>query len=1026
MHKLILNRLFCKPLIVAAVALTTSVTATADDLDVFKALLDTQSTPNILFVLDYSGSMKQDIKGNKIESWDTTTQSKFEILESAVSSLLQNNKGKVNVGLGSTYNWRSSGVRWPISDLSANANKFDPNIPAADNVSVAEVIDSLISRKVPEHSTATVNALAEAAAYFRGDTLGHSKNNKPDTWNAALRKYDGGDDFAALPASYKPKNAYNFATDSWTAPSYESPLKKSCQSNFIVLISDGKPTRLNNDKVLDNALTAAGVSGISGCKDLSTEIFDNFVDDPTTNDDDEEDHAGNCGPEIVDYLAKTKLNPAISGSNVNTYTVGYAVDGDGKDYLELLAKKGQGKFYEADKPETLTKALQDLIKTIVADSQNFSHLSIDIDPASYSHDNRAYYSLFTPALESAWEGNLKGYFVDETGLIDIAGKKATVKTDTGVAFAETTQSFWSSTQDGNEIMTGGASESIVSLPPGPNNRNIYTYLGGADTSLATAAESRLKSTNLDIKNAHLGTATDAERVSALDWIANAPMGDPLHTNPVVVNYKDASNAETSVAYIMTNQGFIHAFDSTRPLAPDSTTPDTLGGSELFAFMPKELLSNLPELHSPTSGAGHVYGLDGPITRWHEDDDKDGFVNGTETVQLVFGMRRGGNSYYSLDVTDPNKPIFKWQITGGVGDFKKLAQTWSRASLISVKNGTNADGSDKEQRVLMFGGGYDAAKVDNKSLPTEASGNAVFMVDKNGKKVWSIDDDDGHDDMDYSIASDLTVIDTDRNGLADRAYFGDLGGQIWRVDFEDIATGVKPGVTKFADVKKSGGHQPIFYAPSVSMNKDRDGRYLAVAFGTGDRTQPMLDDSQNAYYMLRDRDYKVGEPAKKPTLITADIIYNATENDIGSASETIRDQAKALLRKAPGWVVYLNKGEKALSKVVTYDGKFLATTFEPKIALDDAGKPDPCKFGMFGRLYVMDLADARPVKLLPDGSETIAGLDKSSRIVNLNSTTIPSKPVVTFPADSSKAQVFVDKESVVNVNAPISTVFWHAK
>jgi len=266
------RRLFFKPLIVAATALTTSITATADDLEVFQAMIDSQNIPNILFVLDYSGSMKEDIDGEDIDDDDTTTLSKFDILESAIDNLLENNKGKVNVGLGSTYNWRTSGVRWPISDLEANANTLDPDIPAADNITVADVISGLIERKAPEHSTATVNALAEAAAYFRGDQVdvptGELEYHVPDRWDISAEEYSGGSDFAAMPAAYTPAGAYNFATNTWTTPEYKSPLTKRCQANFIVLISDGKPTNLRNTNTLKSVLSAAGVTnGISGCKE---------------------------------------------------------------------------------------------------------------------------------------------------------------------------------------------------------------------------------------------------------------------------------------------------------------------------------------------------------------------------------------------------------------------------------------------------------------------------------------------------------------------------------------------------------------------------------------------------------------------------------------------------------------------------------------------------------------------------------------------------------------------------------------
>jgi len=244
------------------------------------------------------------------------------------------------------------------------------------------------------------------------------------------------------------------------------------------------------------------------------------------------------------------------------------------------------------------------------------------------------------------------------------------------------------------------------------------------------------------------------------------MGDPLHTKPVVIQYEN-SGVKTNVAYVMTNQGLLHAFDATTPLEPNATTPDTSGGSELFAFMPEELMPNIPKLYSATSQDRHIYGLDGPMTRWHNDNNRDGMVNGDDTVQLIFAMRRGGYSYFSLDITDPTQPDFNWQITKGDTGFEKLAQTWSRASLISVRYNINEDNDTfDEKRVLMFGGGYDADVVDDTVKPTEASGNAVYMVDENGTLVWSIDDTD-HPDMVYSIPSDLTIIDSDKNGSADQ-------------------------------------------------------------------------------------------------------------------------------------------------------------------------------------------------------------------------------------------------------------------
>ena len=88
MRKLDKKRLFKQPLIVSAVALAIAAPASADDLDVFNAVLASQVKPNIVFVLDYSGSMKQDTDNNDVDS-SSTTQAKIDILNEAVNAVLE-------------------------------------------------------------------------------------------------------------------------------------------------------------------------------------------------------------------------------------------------------------------------------------------------------------------------------------------------------------------------------------------------------------------------------------------------------------------------------------------------------------------------------------------------------------------------------------------------------------------------------------------------------------------------------------------------------------------------------------------------------------------------------------------------------------------------------------------------------------------------------------------------------------------------------------------------------------------------
>jgi len=1055
--------------VAAATALSISIPASADDIDVYSAVVASQVKPNIMFVLDYSGSMARDV--NDQEVVDGAAESKIEILKSAVNAVLQDNAGKINAGLGSLYRNEASGVKWPASDLAADANTIDPNIPAGTKT-VADIISSQLSSIGPDNATATVNGLAEAAAYFRGDPVRHigwpdqPDHHKPDQWDAVTGQYTGGAVTSAIPSAYTPTNAYEYDTleenrksygwcqdslvdggymgcadkvtfncgtveehlstwdatpsfeggpgwdagselvegythcqyyhpDAWTTPNYVSPIEGECQANFIVLISDGMPTALNSNETLDTVLKAAGVPAgkSSSCEDLSTTIF-NGTDYPVTE--------GNCAPEVVEYLATSDVNPDIADSKVKTFTVGFSLEGPGKEYLKLLASKGEGQFYEASKPAELNDALSDVIDSILSGSPSFTQPSIDLDPATFAHDDRTYFSLFAPSSKSSWSGNLKGYFLDNTGLLDVYGNTATVlDPENGLVFANTAQSFWSSTADGNDISTGGVSEGISNFTATPFNRNLFTFINGPGS-----APDYLSSANTDVTD----IITDPRGPVALDWLANAPIGDPLHTKPVSVNY----GVDNKVVFVMTNQGILHAFDASKPTAP-SATPDLTGGNELFAFMPKELLKNIPQLYQPSRDTGHIYGLDGTITRWHNDLNGDGYVDaGTETIKLIIGMRRGGNSYYSIDVTDPNNPELDWQISGDDADFPNLAQTWSRASLVRVID------AGVEKDMLMFGGGYDAAVVDGTTAPTFASGNAIYFVDPaDGSERATVT----NVDMNYSIPSDLTIIDTDRDGIVDRTYFGDLGGQVWRLDFDDIQNIT---VSKVADVNEfAGDHQPLFYAPSVSINRKDGERFLALSFGSGDRTQPMLNSSDNWLYMIRDMHIDLGAPdAATFSTVYASNLYDASNNDIGSGNDSVKAAAESALDTASGWKIALGTGEKSLSKITTYQGTLYATTFDPNPTLTANGNADPCSISTVGRLYMLNLLDGQPVELNSNGTTSIRKVDGRPPAQELKEkfTIPPSATIAYLPAPT----MMIGKEPVGEIENEVKTVFWHAK
>nr|MDA3869494.1 PilC/PilY family type IV pilus protein [Gammaproteobacteria bacterium] len=259
------------------------------------------------------------------------------------------------------------------------------------------------------------------------------------------------------------------------------------------------------------------------------------------------------------------------------------------------------------------------------------------------------------------------------------------------------------------------------------------------------------------------------------------MGDPLHAEPALVQYglidpTDPNSDPDLVAYVATNDGYLHAVDS-------------LTGEEYFAFVPQEMLPKLQNIFDDTGATGKAYGLDGNVIAWINDVDRDGTISGADDhVYLYFGMRRGGRYMYSMDVTDRNNPTLRWVLEGGTvdGDYEEMGQTWSAPNVEKIKiNGA-------ERTVLIFGAGYDTGQDVLTTRGVDTMGRGIFIVDADsGELLWRAGPDGGADlqltNMLYSIPARITPIDVDGDGNTDRLYAGDMGGQLWRIDSNNAAS-----------------------------------------------------------------------------------------------------------------------------------------------------------------------------------------------------------------------------------------------
>ncbi|MEN8719668.1 MAG: PilC/PilY family type IV pilus protein, partial [Oceanococcaceae bacterium] len=589
--------------------------------------------------------------------------------------------------------------------------------------------------------------------------------------------------------------------------------------------------------------------------------------------------------------------------------------------------------------------------------------------------------------------------------------------------------FWSSVgaePDGGTVTQGGAEAQITSV----NSRNIYTNVAG---NALTAVGNRVNKSNSNITKAILGIDGDTNeaREKILDWARGVDVndengdgsrtdmrhtvGDPLHSEPVLVTYGGGDESSDVTVFMGTNEGFIHAFDGRN-------------GQEYFAFIPDELLRNLATLQrNRGTWQGRPYGMDGPLVA---------VTQGTgvgKSVTLVAGMRRGGRSYYALDVSNREAPRIAWKITGGqTTGFAELGQTWSTPILAKVPYG----GATEE--VLIFGGGYDPNQDARTSPPlSDSMGRAVFMVRaSDGQLLWSAGNAAGSVDypvaeMQASVPATPSVVDLDNDGLADRIYIADTNAKLFRFDIDPLNGGrnnfAAGGMIAHVGGPDAAANRKFYNAPdvSISISPDTD-PILTISIGSGFRAHPLQQGVQDRFFVFFDPDVRPGQTktfALGPIDDTATELYDATSNLVGSSDPEVAQAAREELFSRRGAFINLREGEKSLTVSRTFDNRVVFATFQPGRVDGD----DLCAAGSgTARMYLLNVLGLSAAEDLNEsgGDPTTGDRDRELKVRG-----IPPNPVVLFPDSDDgpiRPIIFVGPESYEpNVEIRAEKTTWEA-
>jgi hypothetical protein len=239
--------------------------------------------------------------------------------------------------------------------------------------------------------------------------------------------------------------------------------------------------------------------------------------------------------------------------------------------------------------------------------------------------------------------------------------------------------------------------------------------------------------------------------------------------------------------------------------PSSGRAENSAGQEVWGFIPDEVLPSYTQI---VLDSQHTYTVDGRLSANDIYYVKSGDSVNTWSTILVFGLRRGGRTFYALDITTVgSQPTMLWKFN----DPDHSGQSWGKATIGRIKIQDPGNASNiVDKWVAVLPGGFEF----NSKNPTDTRGKSIFVVDaSNGNLIWKVayttpvgspdvpgasgyladNSTDGDklltsaDVFNYPIPSAMLVVDKDNDGFLDNIYFGNIGGHLFKADISDVNT-----------------------------------------------------------------------------------------------------------------------------------------------------------------------------------------------------------------------------------------------
>ena len=621
---------------------------------------------------------------------------------------------------------------------------------------------------------------------------------------------------------------------------------------------------------------------------------------------------------------------------VQTFTVGFGegVSKVGREYLEKGASRPEW-YFNASKPEKLLEAFKTIIDNIETDSKIMKFEGAASTAPVTTSTGIPNMAATVHLNTGSWSSQLRFYKLNPNGTpIDTTKFDQPSFKNRLTLVNDGSKTYFIKDYKASNADFGISDGSAEDKLEWKNALLNWTGRAVSDEDIKADAEAKGYSQSYRIRPTDPNDASKDER----------NLGDILDGSVAAIGDKRDKRQEFLVA--AANDGMVHIFRN-----GTSSNPYDLKLSYIPAAMEREdnqgqattLGKVLKDIARDGYGSStpHRYMVNGGFVL-RQTPDKQTFMFGA--------MGQGGRGAYALNIgAVANSDRSGWNTTVPLFETKKgpdnkLGYTIGSTQIgrVSIKRDTTPVNLKSDVRYAGFlASGYRTEDVNSADNET-----ALYIYDMTGKEAGTQDTGKSVSSAGNLLAkisvpngkgglSTPTLVDTDFDGIVDIAYAGDRYGNMFRFDL----SGETPSKWSAQMIFQGSGNQPITSAPAVSRRgKDK----YVVIFGTGSEIyQNELNNTNgqiNAVYGIYD-DVSTDESKKAVLANSSELEQQTRESD----GEQIYVSDNKVGEGKKGWSLTLGPNERVTVKptMILRTAVVTIRKYESKTIHTDSSSTDVC-------------------------------------------------------------------------------------